>query len=258
MNLGIGLGLGFRLGAGVAGPPLAPPINTVAPVISGTATEGQVLTSTQGTWSPAGTTYAYQWKRGATNVGTNANTYTLVTADVGANITCVVTATNTDGSASATSNSLGPVAALPAIPTYAEFVAAETARTSAALGVNASLGASAGSFRTTLSATTDGGFGSPWQRASGYAGLVFTFARHSFPSQAAFDAYLAAGRLVSYTLVSVGVSNVLATTRNGSTTGADTTDAITCADFRYYDDVAGPQKMNPLAGTGPATYTLGT
>jgi len=68
---------------------------------------GQVLTSTTGTWSGIPTpTYSYQWKRGATNIGTNASTYTLVTGDAGQSITCVVTATNAGGSANATSNAL--------------------------------------------------------------------------------------------------------------------------------------------------------
>jgi hypothetical protein len=65
------------------------------------------LTSTTGTWSNSPSSFAYQWKRGATNVGTNANTYTLVTADSNAVMTCVVTATNAAGSsAPATSNSI--------------------------------------------------------------------------------------------------------------------------------------------------------
>jgi hypothetical protein len=83
------------------------PVNTVAPVISGATTLGSVLTSTTGTWSNSPSSFAYQWKRGATNVGTNANTYTLVTADSLAVMTCVVTATNAAGSsAPATSNSI--------------------------------------------------------------------------------------------------------------------------------------------------------
>jgi hypothetical protein len=88
------------------------PTNTVAPVISGTAVVGQVLTSTTGTWSGIPTpTYSYQWKRGATNIGTNSSTYTLVQADAGntSNITCVVTATNAGGSANATSNQIAQI-----------------------------------------------------------------------------------------------------------------------------------------------------
>jgi hypothetical protein len=73
---------------------------------------GQVLTSTTGTWTgTAPITYSYQWKRGATNIGTNSSTYTLVAADAGntSNITCVVTATNAGGSANATSNTIAQI-----------------------------------------------------------------------------------------------------------------------------------------------------
>ena len=82
------------------------PSNTIAPVISGATALGSVLTSTTGTWigTPA-PTFAYQWKRGATNITSATNsTYTLVVGDSAQNITCVVTATNTLGSANATSN----------------------------------------------------------------------------------------------------------------------------------------------------------
>ena len=94
--------------------PLSPPVNNTLPVISGTTTLGSVLTTTNGTWANHPISYTYQWKRGATNIGTNTNTYTLVTADSLANITCVVTATNAVGSTPATSNTItagnyGPV-----------------------------------------------------------------------------------------------------------------------------------------------------
>ena len=73
---------------------------------------GQTLSSTTGTWTgTAPITYSYQWKRGATNIGTNSSTYTLVQADAGntSNITCVVTATNAGGSANATSNQIAQI-----------------------------------------------------------------------------------------------------------------------------------------------------
>ena len=88
-----------------SGPPPAP-VNSTLPVISGTTTINSVLTSTNGTWTNSPTSYAYQWKRGATNIGTNANTYTLVAFDSTADITCVVTATNAGGSTPATSNTI--------------------------------------------------------------------------------------------------------------------------------------------------------
>ena len=87
------------------------PVNTVAPAITGTTQDGQVGTCSTGTWTGTPTiTFTYQWKRnGSTNLGTSS-TYTYVTADVSQNITCVVTATNGIGSASATSNTVVPIA----------------------------------------------------------------------------------------------------------------------------------------------------
>jgi surface protein len=84
------------------------PSNTIAPVISGGNTVGSILTTTNGTWS--GTlpiTYTYQWLRNGSNIsGATSSTYTLVVADRNANISCQVTATNSVGSANATSNSI--------------------------------------------------------------------------------------------------------------------------------------------------------
>ena len=88
-----------------SGPPPAP-VNTVLPNVTGSAVVGNVLSTTNGTWTNSPTSYAYQWKRGATNIGTNANAYTLVNADAGQSITCVVTATNAGGSTPATSNAV--------------------------------------------------------------------------------------------------------------------------------------------------------
>ena len=91
------------------------PKNTIAPVISGTAERGETLTSTTGTWTGTGTiTYAYQWKRNGADIsGATASTYVLVVADDNANMTCVISATDTEGTKSATSNTLGPVLGSP-------------------------------------------------------------------------------------------------------------------------------------------------
>jgi hypothetical protein len=86
------------------------PVNTVAPNVTGNPYIGDLLTTTDGTWTGSPTSYSYQWKRGVTNIGTNANTYTLVSADANTNITCVVTATNATGSTNATSNVFVPLA----------------------------------------------------------------------------------------------------------------------------------------------------
>ena len=98
----------FEVSSGV------PPVNTVAPAITGTAQEGETVTCSTGSWTGTPTiTFAYQWKRNGSNIGSATNsTYVLVTADVSQSITCQVTATNGFGSASATSNTITPIAAV--------------------------------------------------------------------------------------------------------------------------------------------------
>jgi hypothetical protein len=97
---------------------LSSPVNTVAPAVTGTVQSRQTLSTTTGTWTGSPTSYSYQWKRGATNVGANSDSYTLVTADVGSTMTCVVTATNAVGSTNATSGTTGTVSAnVPLAPT---------------------------------------------------------------------------------------------------------------------------------------------
>jgi hypothetical protein len=92
-----------------------PPINTAAPVVSapGLSVAGpNTATTTNGTWSNSPTSYTYQWLRaGAPMFPSTGNTHTLVSADIGFLISCMVTARNAAGSATATSNSIGPVTA---------------------------------------------------------------------------------------------------------------------------------------------------
>lgn len=100
--------LGEQGGASDTG---AAPVNSVAPAITGTAQDGEVLTVADGTWS--GTpTFARQWYADdVAIVGETAATYTAVTADVGKVINVIVTATNAAGSASAPSNDTAAVIA---------------------------------------------------------------------------------------------------------------------------------------------------
>ncbi len=82
------------------------PINTVSPAVTGTTGVGDVLTTTNGTWTGDATiAYTYQWKRdGVSIAGQTTSTHTIVSADQGTTLTCVVTGTNSVGNASATSN----------------------------------------------------------------------------------------------------------------------------------------------------------
>lgn len=92
---------------------IALPVNTLAPAVTGTATVGQVLTTTLGTWTGDPTiTYARQWKRdGVAISGATGATYTLVADDATKKVKCTVTATNGGGSVSVDSNETAAVAA---------------------------------------------------------------------------------------------------------------------------------------------------
>ena len=100
----------------------APPVNTVAPAVTGTASFGSTLTTTDGTWTGlAPITFTYQWQRTSVDIsGATSSTYTLVAADVGNTIRCVVKATNSvaPSGVTANSNSTASVAAIaPGAPT---------------------------------------------------------------------------------------------------------------------------------------------
>jgi hypothetical protein len=84
----------------------AAPTNTGVPVISGAnpPVVGSVLSASNGTWTGTGLAFAYQWNRTGTPIsGATGKTYTTVTADKTFTISCRVTATNSKGSAGATS-----------------------------------------------------------------------------------------------------------------------------------------------------------
>ena len=91
-----------------------PPVNTTAPVVSGTPAVGQVLMCAPGLWTgkPA-PTFSYQWLRGGVPIaGANATSYTVQSADAGNSLSCQVAAKNAKGEKSARSASV----AIPANP----------------------------------------------------------------------------------------------------------------------------------------------
>jgi hypothetical protein len=119
------LGLGLSLTAipvrgKVSAPPAPVPVNTIAPAITGSASQGSTLTVSNGTWTNSPTGYAYQWLQdGVTIVGATAATYALVSGDVGHMISCRVTATNANGSGQATAAAVGPITAVTGDPYFA-------------------------------------------------------------------------------------------------------------------------------------------
>lgn len=92
---------------------MAVPVNTVPPTITGTATVGELLTGTNGTWTGGVQSYAFQWYRVNANIiaipGATHNTYVPVAADVDYAIRLGVTATNNSGSTTAFSVDTGTI-----------------------------------------------------------------------------------------------------------------------------------------------------
>jgi hypothetical protein len=125
-----GLDVGIRSSEG--GPPTgggSAPVNSVAPSLSGTATEGDALTTTNGTWTITGsvpTATTYMWYDCPTSTfsaascrpiqpqtaptSANSTTYTLQASDAGDYVFSEVTVTNANGQVNATSNAIGPIA----------------------------------------------------------------------------------------------------------------------------------------------------
>ena len=109
------------------------PANTTPPVISGITRRGQVLTVSS-TWNPASSN-GYQWQRsldgGTTwiSIGSNAPSYTLVSADLGGLIRVTVSASNAFGSSTATSDPVGLVASDPPANSAAPMLTGTTQRT---------------------------------------------------------------------------------------------------------------------------------
>jgi hypothetical protein len=102
-----------------------PPTNAGLPTISGEPTVGQQLACAPGTWTgTAPIAFAYQWQRdGAAIAGARSARVALSAEDAQHQISCRVTATNSSGSAYATS-AAASVRAAPAGPGRASFAPA--------------------------------------------------------------------------------------------------------------------------------------
>jgi hypothetical protein len=111
------------------------PANTTLPAITGSTVQGNQLTATTGTWSGApAPTLSDQWQRcdttGATCTpitGATSPTYTTQTADIGATLEIAVTATNTAGTATATSAPTTIIAAAVGLPPSVDTLPVELA-----------------------------------------------------------------------------------------------------------------------------------
>lgn len=126
----IAIASGAFLLAGCASPPQQRPVISAhaAPRLvsqlfgdSSAPTVGEVLTTTNGTWTNSPTSFAYQWQdcNGdcSSIVGATLTSYTVQSADLGDTIDVVVTASNAAGSASQTSPATGVVTSGGTTPT---------------------------------------------------------------------------------------------------------------------------------------------
>ncbi len=100
-----------------------PPSATTMPAISGSVTQGQTLTTSNGSWSGSPTSFSYAWKdcdasggSCTSAAGATGSSDQLAASDIGHTVRVVVTASNASGSASATSAPTAVVSAPPLPP----------------------------------------------------------------------------------------------------------------------------------------------
>ncbi len=143
------------------------------PTITGSIQVGQTLTANPGSWtSPTAITFSYQWERcnsvgsACANIGgAIGQSYVIQAADAGSTLRIAVTATNSSGSSTATSNN---TAAVPGSPTGGPALTHEPTVTGTP-AVGQTLTAATGTWTGTAPIT----FAFQWQRCnSGGAACV--------------------------------------------------------------------------------------
>ncbi|MGH2888189.1 MAG: hypothetical protein ACRDNJ_01030, partial [Solirubrobacteraceae bacterium] len=161
--------------------PSSPPVDSAPPTAAGSAQRGSRLTGARGTWSGPGNSYAYQWQSSADGGttwsdidGATGTTYTPAVTDEGDLLRLTVTATNPDGSATASSAPTAPVTAAPPVSTAAPSLTGATAR-SDSLSVDVGTWSGAGNaYACQWQRSTDGG--GTWTAISGATSWTYTVA----------------------------------------------------------------------------------
>jgi hypothetical protein len=99
------------------------PVNTALPTITGTPTEGQILTGADGTWTNTPSGFTRSWQKcdaaGANCVaipGATASTYTVTATDVGSTLRFSVAATGSSGTSTAPAVSAQTAVVTAAVP----------------------------------------------------------------------------------------------------------------------------------------------
>ena len=159
--------------------PSSPPAATTAPSFTGTAQRGNVLTAMQGTWTAVGNAYTYQWQRSAdgttwTNItGATALTYTPQTADEADFVRFSVTATNPDGTTTASSTPTNVVVSTPPVNTSVPTIVGTPSRSAT---VSATVGTWSGIGNTYTVQWQRSSDGTTWTNIAGATGFSYTIA----------------------------------------------------------------------------------
>ena len=160
--------------------PATPPVATTAPSFTGIAQRGNVLTGSQGTWSAVGNAYTYQWQRSPDGTtwtaiaGATSLTYTLQTADESDFVRLSVTATNPDGTVTASSSPTSVIVATPPVNTAVPTIVG-TALRSASVSATAGTWSGVGNTYTARwQRSTDNG--TTWTSIPGATGFSYTIA----------------------------------------------------------------------------------
>ena len=196
-----------------------PPTNVSPPSISGNALEASTLTAAPGSWTGSTPmTYSYQWQRCNQGVcsdvgGATTADYLVPAADVGSTMLVSVTATNSVGSASATSAETSVIAAVP------PSVVITSAPPSSTTGANATLAWTTSGTVTSTECQLDEGVWSPCMSPVSYDSL--TVGAHSFAVQVANDAG-SSSATASWTVVALTPPSVTITSAPPSTTTSST------------------------------------
>jgi hypothetical protein len=152
------------------------PVNTTLPTVSGTATQGQTLSTSTGAWTPNPTGYTYQWQRSAdganwTNIsGATNSTYALTAADIGDDIEVVVTATDAWGNTGATAIQVGPVSSATPVNT-SQPVISGNAKQGETISTTSTWSPSGASLTYQWQRSADG---STWTTITGATGAGYT------------------------------------------------------------------------------------
>lgn len=205
------------------------PSMTSAPVLSGSGVVGDPLSATLGSWSGYPTpTLSRQWqKNGADIPGETGANYTPVTGDIGAVIDCEITASNTEGTVQAYTNS-ATIAAAPAAPVN---TAVPTIAGTAQVGqtLTRTAGTWTGSPVPTITGnwqrgTTDisGATGATYVLQAADVGQTVRYREHASNSQGAADAYSAATATVTDVPSETQYYNAFGSTMNNSSLQLDT------------------------------------